>query len=167
MDVPTLIAAVWWERPWIVERLPLCNHSWCSGKRLEEKDLAALVYQCDVWSHSLICTCWGHNTVRALFLRTLSTLFIYLLSNPKRVNQKPQWGEGRREMDIDVKRQRIYFLLLCIGVSCFRAFVCFMGFLIKTRKACVVYDVEGCVGEVVCLIACVVGGRRLLSPLIR
>lgn len=28
---------------------------------------------------------------------------VYLLSNSKRVNQKPQWGEGCREMDIDVK----------------------------------------------------------------
>lgn len=38
------------------------------------------------------------------------------------------------------------FSPLCIGLSCFRAFVCFMGFLIKTREACVVYDMEGCVG---------------------
>lgn len=49
--------------------------------------------------------------VRALFLRTLCALFIYLLSNLKCVNQKPQRGEGRGEMDIDVKRQRIYFCL--------------------------------------------------------
>lgn len=62
-------------------------------------------------------------------------------------------------MDIDVKWQRIYFSPLCIGLSCFRAFVCIMGFLIKTRKACVVYDMEGCVGGAVCLIPCVVGGR--------
>lgn len=32
-----------------------------------------------------------------------------------------------------------------------------MGFLIKTRKPCVVYDVEGCVGEAVCLCDCVAG----------
>lgn len=56
------------------------------------------------------------SVVMAFFLRTLSTLFIYLLSNPERVNQKPQWGEGRREMDIDVKWQRIYFLL-CVLAS--------------------------------------------------
>lgn len=55
-------------------------------------------------------------------------------------------------MNIIVERQRIYFSPLCIGLSCFHAFVCFMGFLIKTRKACVVYDMEGCVGEAVCLI---------------
>lgn len=38
------------------------------------------------------------------------------------------------------------FSPLCIGLSCFRAFVCFMGFLIKTHEACVVYDIEGSVG---------------------
>lgn len=58
----------------------------------------------------------GQNTVRMLSLRMLCTLFIYLLSNPKRVNQKPQWVEGHGEMDMDVKRQRIYFCL-CVLAS--------------------------------------------------
>lgn len=43
---------------------------------------------------------------------------VYLLSNSKRVNQKPQWGEGRKEMDIDVKWLRVYFLL-CVLASLF------------------------------------------------
>lgn len=107
----------------------------------------------------------GRNAVRALFLRTLSMLFIYLLSNPKRVNQKPQWGEGRGEMDIDVKWRRIYFLLLCIGLSCFHASVCFMGLLIKIAR--LLCDMEGCVGGAVCLIDCAVGGSELPSVFIQ
>lgn len=35
------------------------------------------------------------------------------------------------------------FSPLCIGVSHFCALVCFMGFLIKTHKASVVYDMKG------------------------
>lgn len=138
--------------PWIAEQAACLTAvdaqgvaAWGKGPHRR----SALDYQRSVWSRSLICTCWGHNTVRALFLRTLCALFIYLLSNLKCVNQKPQRGEGRGEMDIDVKRQRIYF--------CLWVFVCFVGFLIKTRKPCVVYDVEGCVGEAVCLCDCVAG----------
>lgn len=78
--------------------------SGCAGQLLAEEDPV----RCSVRS--------AHAEASALFQRILyCILFIYLLSNPKRVNQKPQWGEGCKEMDIDVKRQRIYFPLCALA----------------------------------------------------
>lgn len=105
-------------------------------------------YQCDVWSYSLICTCWGHDVVRTLFLRMLSRMFIYLLSNPKRVNQKPQWRTQGNGYWYKVATD--LFSPLWIGLSCFCALVC-IGFLIKTHMACCVTWEEVLEGQFVSL----------------
>lgn len=127
---------------WLV--LMLREEAWGKGPQ----SCTVSGYQCDVWSYSLICTCWGHNVVRALFLRMLSTLFIYLLSNPKRVNQKPQWRTQGNGYWCKVATD--LFSPLWIGLSCFCALVC-IGFLIKTRMACCVTWEEVLEGRLVSL----------------
>lgn len=81
-------------------------------QRLEEKgDLRVWTISAVLWSaHAEDAVRSGRSPWERC------ALFICLLSGPKRVNQQPQWGEGRRKMDIDVKRQRIYFCL-CVLAS--------------------------------------------------
>lgn len=95
-------------------------------------------YQCDVWSYSLICTCWGCDMVWERFLSTLSSLFIrYLIWSI--LTKKTQWGEGKWILMWSGKRfifssvhRRFLFLCMCS----------LHGFLIKTQGQCCVCDIK-------------------------
>lgn len=78
----------------------------CSGKRLKEIDLR-------VPGHCLVS-----RMLRMHRLPWNAVLAVHLLSDSARVNRKPQWGEGCKEMDIDVKWLRVYFPL-CVSASLF------------------------------------------------
>lgn len=103
VEMPTLIAALYWERPSVGEFL--------STMPLDVKDLRAEL----IMNYLLGLVFWSADTAAvALPLYLLHNAFyvVCLLSYSMCVNQKPQWVEGRKEMDTDVMWLRIS--LLCV-----------------------------------------------------
>ena len=127
-----------------MERLPCATALDAAGiglrQRTSEPRRSGLSAQC------LVFILWSAHTEdttrsgRTSWERSAHCLFICYLIR-KRVNQKPQWGERMQGNGYWCKAAKDVFSPLCICLSCFHAFVCFMGFLIKTLKACVVHDI--------------------------
>lgn len=107
---------------------------WCLGQRLKE----TCRYQGAVWSHA----CWGCIRGRLVFPGTPSWPSILCLIRSVLTKNHSEVKDVRKWI-LMLSGWGFIFPSTCTGVSLSPALVCFIGFLIKTHRASVVFDMKG------------------------